>query len=114
MIAVAAALRESEPPALGATGVHGAPTSVSARALARTARSYGVAPSEALTAVAESAATNAPLAEHTLYPATGIALQLFRELEDGRLTGYSLLYQRVAEAGEPMASSFLAPALDVR
>jgi hypothetical protein len=112
--AVSAALRGAEAPALGATGVAAAPMHVTSRALQREAQGDGVADTPPLQTVADTAAAHAARAAYTLHPAAGIALQLYRELEDGRLAGYPLLYRRIAETGQVLQDRFLTPHLSLR
>ncbi|HWH14504.1 MAG TPA: hypothetical protein VNT51_07145 [Miltoncostaeaceae bacterium] len=112
--AVSAALRGGKAPALGATGVAAAPMHVTSQALQREAQGDGVADTRCCRRSPTTAAAHAARAAYTLHPAPGIALQLHRELEDGRLAGYQLLYQRIAETGQVVQDRFLTPHLDLR
>jgi hypothetical protein len=86
---------------------------VSANALKRQVQEIGVMASPVLDVLATAAAEQARDSDHTLWPAPGVALQLYKELEGGRLAGYRLLYQRVLGDGAVLASEFLTfrPAL---
>jgi hypothetical protein len=81
----------------------------SASELLKEATSYGVSESAVLTAVTEAAAALMTDADFTLHPAPGIALRLYRELENNSLIGYSLHYQRLAEDGQVVKDTYLAP-----
>lgn len=67
----------------------------------------GVKDSLVLDALAAAAAEHAKESAYTLWPAPDVALQLYQQLEDGRLAGYQLLYQRVLGDGTVLASAFL-------
>lgn len=81
---------------------------LTAKALKKQVIDLGVATSPLVDAVAQAAAEHAKQSYYTLWPAPDVALQLYRELEDGRLAGFKLLYQRVLGDGTVLCSQFLS------
>ncbi|MEO7427255.1 MAG: hypothetical protein ABI036_18855 [Fibrobacteria bacterium] len=67
----------------------------------------GVTNSPLLEIVSQTAAEHAKQSYYTLWPTPDVALQLYRELENGRLVGFKILYQRVHGDGSVIFSRFL-------
>jgi hypothetical protein len=80
---------------------------VTATTLKKQVHEIGVMDSPVLDVLAGAAVEHAKESDYTLWPAPGVALQLYKELEDGRLVGYRLLYQRVLGDGTVLGSGFL-------
>ncbi len=80
---------------------------VTAASLKKQVREIGVQDSAVVDALAVTAAEHAKESHYTLWPAPGVALQLYKELENGRTAGYKLLYQRVLADGAVLSSAFL-------
>jgi hypothetical protein len=81
---------------------------LSVKSLKKQVLDIGVASSSLVDAVAEAAAEHARQSYYTLWPAPDVALQLYHELEDGRLAGFKVLYQRVLGDGTVLCSQFLS------
>ncbi len=79
----------------------------SAAALKKQIHDAGVVNSPFLDTLAETAAAHAKESNYTLWPVPDLALQWYRDLEDGHLVGYKLLYQRVLGDGTVLDSQFL-------
>ncbi len=80
---------------------------VTATTLKEQVQEIGVMHSAVLDVLAEAAAEHAKQSHYTLWPTPGVALQLYKELEDGRMAGYKLFYQRVLGDGTVLSSEFL-------
>jgi hypothetical protein len=87
---------------------------VTATSLKKQVQEIGVMNSPVLDALAAAAAEHAKQSDYTLWPAPSVELQLYKELENGRVAGYKLLYQRVLGDGTVLGSEFLAfrPSVD--
>lgn len=72
-----------------------------------------VAGSPVLSAMSRAAAEALTWSDYTLQPAPGVAIQLFLELEDDQLRGYSLKYQRLNSDGSVITDQFLIPRIDI-
>ena len=80
---------------------------VTATTLKKQLQEIGVMDSPILLVLAGTAVEHAKVSNYTLWPAPGVALQLYKEMEDGRVAGYRLLYQRVLGDGTVLGSVFL-------
>ncbi len=106
---IAAVLRHNG--ALSVTGASSlglsASKTITATTVKKQIQEIGIIKSPVVDLLAEAAAEHAKQSLYTLWPSPDMALQLYKELENGRVAGYKLLYQRVLTDGTVLLSKFL-------